>query len=224
MLLLAAKGDIAADAVDRLVAPDIDQPRTRDGRQPALRPTLQRHRKGVLQYIFRQIEIADEADQRGHRPARPVAKDLFDFDRGHAERTLTLVILRCASAHRGAPQGAGYGAQLRTIARRWAASPERQSLLRHPPRPHLDRPQPRTPHKPRSAEPRSSPAARWESARRWRSPHQDPWPRPYSTRRVAPGFRRTGRRWSASCRRGPARWSPSWSAAAGRPPCSCRSG
>src|SRR5262245_6129807 len=83
LLLLAAKGDIAADAVDRLVAPDIDQPGARVLRQLAGRPAFQRHRKGILQHILGEIEIADEADQRGHRPARLVAEDLFDFDRGH---------------------------------------------------------------------------------------------------------------------------------------------
>ena len=30
-----------------------------------------------------EIEIADEADQGRQRPARLVAKDFFDFDRGH---------------------------------------------------------------------------------------------------------------------------------------------
>ena len=78
LLLLAAKGDVAADAVDRLVAPDIDQPGARIVRQFALRPALQRDRKGVLQHVLGQIEIADEADQRGHRPPRLVAEDFFD--------------------------------------------------------------------------------------------------------------------------------------------------
>ena len=80
-LLLAAKRDVAADAIDRLVASDIDQPRARIGRQAGGRPALQRHRKRILQRIFGEIEIADEADQRRQRPPRLVAKYFFDFAR-----------------------------------------------------------------------------------------------------------------------------------------------
>ena len=73
-VLLAAKRDVAADAVDRLVAPDIDQPGARICGQIAFRPPLQRHGKGILQRVFGEIEIADEADQGGQRPARLVAE------------------------------------------------------------------------------------------------------------------------------------------------------
>ena len=77
--LLVAKRDLPANAVDRLVAPDIDQPRPRIGRRFSAWPALQCRRKGLLQYVLGEIEIADEADQRGQRPPRLVAKYFFDF-------------------------------------------------------------------------------------------------------------------------------------------------
>src|SRR6185369_16978920 len=83
LLLLAAKRDIAADAIDCLVAPDIDQPGARIGRQVSIGPALQRHRECVLQCILGEIKIADEADQGRQRPARLVAKYFFDLDRSH---------------------------------------------------------------------------------------------------------------------------------------------
>ena len=82
LLLLAAKRDVAANAVDRLVAPDIDQPCPRIGRQAGIGPALQRHRECVLQRVLGEIEIADEADQRRQRPARLVAKYFFDLRPG----------------------------------------------------------------------------------------------------------------------------------------------
>ena len=86
LLLLAAKRDVAADAIDRLVAPDIDQPGARIGRQAGVGPALQRHRECILQRILGQIEIADEADQGRQRPARLVAKYL-SISMGHGSLT-----------------------------------------------------------------------------------------------------------------------------------------
>ncbi len=79
LLLLAANGDGASHAVDRLVAPDIDQPGPRIGGDLADRPALQRHLEGILQGVLGQIEIADETDQRRERSARLVAEDFFDL-------------------------------------------------------------------------------------------------------------------------------------------------
>ena len=79
LCLLAAKRDLPADAVDRLVAADIDQPGPRIGRRIGGRPALQRHRERILQRVLGEIEIADEADQRRQRPARLVAEYFFDF-------------------------------------------------------------------------------------------------------------------------------------------------
>ena len=75
-----AKRDLPANAVDRLVARHTDQPRPRIGRRFSRRPALQRSRKGFLERVFGEIEIADETDQRGERPPRLVAKYFFDLD------------------------------------------------------------------------------------------------------------------------------------------------
>ena len=79
LALLAAKRDLPADPVDRLVASDIDQPRPRIGRRIGGGPAFQRHRERILQRILGEIEIADQADQRRQRPTRLVAEYFFDF-------------------------------------------------------------------------------------------------------------------------------------------------
>ena len=81
--LLAAKRDLPADPVDRLVASDIDQPGARIGRRIGGGPALQRDREGILQRVLGEIEIADEADQRRQRPTRLVTEYFFDLARGH---------------------------------------------------------------------------------------------------------------------------------------------
>jgi hypothetical protein len=81
--LLRAKGDLPANAVDRLVARHIDQPRPRIGRHVRRRPALQRGSKGLLERILGKIEIADKTDQRGERPPRLVAKYFFDLGWQH---------------------------------------------------------------------------------------------------------------------------------------------
>jgi len=78
LFLLAAKCDLPAQPVDRLVAADIDQPRPRIGRRIGGRPALQRHREGILQRVLGEIEIADQADQCRQRATRFVAERLFD--------------------------------------------------------------------------------------------------------------------------------------------------
>ena len=83
-LLLAAKRDLPADAVDRLVARDIDQPRPRIGRRIGGGPALQRDRESILQRVLGEVEIADQADQRRQRPTRLGTEYFFDIGRGHA--------------------------------------------------------------------------------------------------------------------------------------------
>ena len=82
--LLAAKRDLPAQAVDRLVAPDIDQPRPRIGRRIGGGPAFQRHRECILQRVLGEIEIVDQADQRRQRPTRLVTECFFDFGWCHA--------------------------------------------------------------------------------------------------------------------------------------------
>ena len=95
LVVLAAKRDGATNAVDRLVAPDIDQPGARIRRRIFLGPSLQCHGERILQRVLCEIEIADEADQRGQRPARLVAEQFFDFGRGHWDFAL------CTPSFRG---------------------------------------------------------------------------------------------------------------------------
>src|SRR5215207_1433420 len=87
-LLFATERDVASDAIDRLVAADIDQPGAGIGRHAGVWPPRQRYRERILQCILGEIEIADEADQGRQRPARLVAKDFFDFDGSHEHSTL----------------------------------------------------------------------------------------------------------------------------------------
>jgi hypothetical protein len=80
-LLPVAKRDLAADAVDRLVASDIDQPGARIGRRFILGPALQCHREGVLQRVLgrsksptRRISVAS---------ARPASsRNIFSMSMG----------------------------------------------------------------------------------------------------------------------------------------------
>jgi hypothetical protein len=83
LVLLLAKSDLPAHAVDRLVASDIDEPGARIGRRIFAGPSFERHRESILQRILGKIEIADEADQRGQRTARLVTEYLFDLARGN---------------------------------------------------------------------------------------------------------------------------------------------
>ncbi len=88
LLLLAAKRDLAADAVDRLVAPDIDQPCARIGGRLPGRPVLECDRERILQGVLGEIEIADQADQRRQRATRLVAKYGFDVAGRHLRSQL----------------------------------------------------------------------------------------------------------------------------------------
>ena len=99
-VLLAAERDLPADAIDRLVARDIDQPGARIGRRRRGRPALERHGKGFLQHILGQIEIADETDQRRQRATGLVTEDSFDLGGGHANTIAPIVIPgRCEASN-----------------------------------------------------------------------------------------------------------------------------
>ncbi|MHC2316297.1 hypothetical protein ACVIHC_003343 [Bradyrhizobium diazoefficiens] len=80
-LLLAAEHGLPPDAINRLVAADIDEPGARIIGHLARRPAFERDREGILECVLGEIEIADEADQRGKHPPRLVAKDPSDVGR-----------------------------------------------------------------------------------------------------------------------------------------------
>jgi hypothetical protein len=69
---------VAADAVDRAVARDRDQPGARVVGRPVARPALGRDRERVLGGLLGELEVAEEADQ-GRQDAPPlVAEGLLE--------------------------------------------------------------------------------------------------------------------------------------------------
>ncbi len=65
----------APQAVDSLEAPDRNEPRTRILRNSVARPLLQRCPEGVMQRLFRHIEIPEQANEGGEDMARMHAID-----------------------------------------------------------------------------------------------------------------------------------------------------
>ena len=59
-----------AHAVDRLEAAGRNEPRPRIGRHAVARPLLQRRREGIVQRLLGEVEVAEQADQRGEDAAR----------------------------------------------------------------------------------------------------------------------------------------------------------
>jgi len=69
---------IAADAVDRAVAPRRHQPRARICRRPLAGPALGGDRKRFLRGFLGEVEVAEEADQRREDAAPLVVEDLLE--------------------------------------------------------------------------------------------------------------------------------------------------
>src|SRR5439155_25897441 len=68
----------AANAIDGAVARGRDQPRSRVGREPRLAPALGGDREGLLRGFLGEIEVAEEANQRGQDPRPLLAEYLLD--------------------------------------------------------------------------------------------------------------------------------------------------
>ena len=64
-----------ADAVDGLEAAGRNQPRPRIGGHAIARPLLERGAESVVQRLFGEVEVAEQADQRGEDAARLGAVD-----------------------------------------------------------------------------------------------------------------------------------------------------
>jgi hypothetical protein len=75
---LAAQVLLAPDPVDRPVARRRDEPDTRVRGDPVARPALGGDRKGLLRGFLGEVEVAEEADQRGQDTAPLVAEDLLE--------------------------------------------------------------------------------------------------------------------------------------------------
>jgi hypothetical protein len=69
---------LAADAVDRAVARGRDQPDGRTGGDPVARPALGGDRERLLRGFLGEVEVAEEADQRGEDAAPLLAEDLLE--------------------------------------------------------------------------------------------------------------------------------------------------
>jgi len=93
---LLGKRAVAADAVDRAVARCGHEPRTRARRGPVARPAVGSDRERLLGGFLGEIEVAEEADQRGEHAAPLVAKDLVELYHSATGRTSTAPPIRAA--------------------------------------------------------------------------------------------------------------------------------
>ena len=81
--LAVVAGGLPADAVDSPVAGGGDDPAGGAGWQAGRRPPLQRGHERVLDRFLGEVDVAEEADQAGHRPARLRAEDPLDLGTVH---------------------------------------------------------------------------------------------------------------------------------------------
>jgi len=75
---LVLQRPLAADAVDRAVAPGRDQPGQRLLGRAVARPALGGDRERLLRGLLGEIDVAEEADQGGEDAAPLAAEDLLD--------------------------------------------------------------------------------------------------------------------------------------------------
>jgi hypothetical protein len=69
---------VAPDAVDRTIASGCHEPRARILRRPLARPPGGGDREGVLSGFLGEVEVAEEADQRGEDATPLFAEDLLE--------------------------------------------------------------------------------------------------------------------------------------------------
>ena len=93
---------ITADAIDRPVARGRHEPGARAGGRSLARPALGRDREGLLRRFLGEVEVAEEADQRGQDAPPLVAERLLE-DRHHSTigRTSTAPPMRGCGDPRG---------------------------------------------------------------------------------------------------------------------------
>ena len=78
---------LAAQPVDRAVARRGDDPAGRARRQPALGPAPHRLGERVLDRLLGDVDVAEDADQDGHRAAVLLAEDTLDVHVSRVRRT-----------------------------------------------------------------------------------------------------------------------------------------
>ena len=76
--LPAEPGRLAAQPVERLVAGRGDDPAARVGRYAGGRPALGRDGEGLLDRLLGEVDVAEEADQGGHRASRALPEGALD--------------------------------------------------------------------------------------------------------------------------------------------------
>ena len=78
--LLAAivEPSLFSDSIDRLVTRDADDPRARIVRQSVAAPLFHRARERILGRVFREVEVAQHANQRGEYSPELVAIEALD--------------------------------------------------------------------------------------------------------------------------------------------------
>jgi hypothetical protein len=69
---------LAPDPVDRPVAGRRHEPRPRAGGHAVARPALGGDREGLLRGLLGEVEVAEEADERGEDAAAVVAEGLLE--------------------------------------------------------------------------------------------------------------------------------------------------
>ena len=72
---------VVAQAVDRAVAGDRDDPRGRIAGQPVARPAFERGRERVLDRLLGDVPVTERANQRRDRSPEVLAKEPLDCDR-----------------------------------------------------------------------------------------------------------------------------------------------
>jgi hypothetical protein len=75
-------GRLAAEAVDRAAPRGEDDPALRTGREPGPRPALHGDGERVLDRLLGDVDVAEDADEDGHRAAVLGAEDTLDLRRG----------------------------------------------------------------------------------------------------------------------------------------------
>ena len=99
-LRLRGERALAPDPVDRAVARGRDQPPGGARRHAFARPALGGDRERLLGGLLGEVEVAEEADQRGEDPPPLLAEDLLD-QRSTTGRTSTAPPMRAAGIARG---------------------------------------------------------------------------------------------------------------------------
>ena len=173
LALLVAEGELPADTIDRLVAPDIDQPGARIGRQSVAGQRSSATANASCNASSREIEIADAAGSASPATRPASSRNIFSMSAG------VIFVDRRSGADRGA-----------NLRRAIHIGEVRNSGFDASHRPGMTDTQLYT----MIGRTSNRIISHRESLRRSPAHRRDPWRRPGSSRRAARGSLRTGRR------------------------------